>query len=72
MADLEMKVVVWCRHHKKYEDGNPCFKICEECFHVFPTEEALLADVNEGRDPKHEPVGDVSEINHCPHCVHDW
>lgn len=32
----------YCYFHDSYEPDNPCYRICGECFHVYPTAENLI------------------------------
>lgn len=65
--------------------GSDPFRVCGECFHVFPTVDALLADhaalverLN-GEQLPFTPYApplvaktDPAQITCCPHCAHDW
>jgi hypothetical protein len=58
------------------------FKVCFECFHVFPTikdlvdaEEAMrkeMADAGYETYKKNLSVFSTLEIRSCPFCSHDW
>lgn len=55
----------WLHHVDEHPDG--AYRVCGECFHVFPTaanlEEALLADGIS------KPAADIFA---CPECAHDF
>jgi hypothetical protein len=85
--DLRMTQQTFCQVHWRYEDTTDAYRICGECFHVFPTAQALLDDNNKEmeeshtrsirandipKDSKFEPIRDVEQIHSCPHCCHDW
>jgi len=70
---------IFCQSHGKEEvcPSEP-YKVCPECFHIFHTPEALLADANIERlqiTPSSENVTlitDTEAVLSCPHCVHDF
>jgi hypothetical protein len=71
--DLRMTQQTFCQVHWRYEDTTDAYRTCRECFHVFPTAQALLDDTEElWNELGYEPIRDVEQIYSCPHCTHDW
>lgn len=59
--------------HEPIPDGY--FKICGECWHVFPTAQALIDDDLAVRREYLGPAmgpDPVEDIHICPHCTHDF
>jgi hypothetical protein len=63
-----------CYSHGVDEPDEPCFLVCYECSHVFPTEQALVNDDNAVWAEMGVHLGDrpAAEIRCCPHCAHDF
>jgi hypothetical protein len=68
-----------CFSHDEDEPGEPCYRLCGECFHVFPTAGDLVQDHNAEVQVMMARWGgnllmaaDVGEIFSCPWCAHDW
>lgn len=74
----------WCWSHGRSEPmGADIYRMCGECFHVFPTEAELIADHNRElaemrkrhSDEASAEMPDATsgeEIWSCPHCIHDF
>lgn len=70
---------VHCYSHEEDEPDDPCYRVCGECFHVFPTAADLVRDHNAEVQVMMAKWGgsllvaaDVEEIFSCPWCSHDW
>lgn len=65
---------VHCFSHNVDEPHEPCFRYCGECYHVFPTEQALIDDDNAvwASYGQTVPNRDPDDIHCCPHCTHDF
>jgi hypothetical protein len=65
----------FCWSHYEVEDYEHAWLVCGECFHSYPSEQALLDDHNavvviELREPARDELGDMRYF--CAHCVHDF
>lgn len=68
-----------CYSHGEDEPQEPCYRMCGECYHVFPTAADLVRDHNEEVRIMMDKWGgsllvatDVADIFSCPHCVHNF
>lgn len=71
----------WCYvHGYEPEIENP-YKICGECFHIYPTAFDLVQDYNDenykawlafDQGTPWIPTYDVDKIYFCAHCAHDF
>lgn len=68
-----------CYSHHVDESDVGAWRVCGECFHVYPTAEALReawADVTAdgyGLPPGTDVIAPpVEQIHACPYCLHDW
>ena len=75
----------WCDWHARYEDSLGSYKVCGECWHVFPDPDVLLKAhhdllrMHAGMDfskkgVRTEPVLPRSpdSVFACPYCAHDF
>lgn len=75
----------WCYIHNESEPipADGAYRVCFECSHVFPTEQALIDDIRSfweeyiyGEYPDgrcdYVPPTEGREIFSCPHCAHDF
>lgn len=68
-----------CYSHGEDEEQSPAYRICGECYHVFPTAADLVHDHNAEVQVMMAKwggsllvVADAGEIFSCPWCSHDW
>lgn len=64
-----------CYSHMEDEPQEPCYRMCGECFHVFPDGQALLdADTEIRATFEDSPVAetDPAKVFICPFCAHDF
>ena len=65
-----------CFWHEVEEDDTNAFRVCGECFHVFPTRadliQAHLTLLLECRIPHDRLDVDSLVISYCPMCAHDF
>lgn len=57
-----------CYSHEVDEPAAGAFKVCFECFHIYPTVEDLVREDAFWHDGVRRPV---EEIYVCAHCSHD-
>ena len=59
-------ITAFCDFHGKEEicPSEP-YKVCLGCYHLFQTEEGLLAAYN---DTVETPTNDANLVTHCPFC----
>lgn len=80
MADPQWEFP-WPPHEHCYSHGaheplpaEGAYCVCHECFHVFPSDEALVQDfLDNAPDDFDKGMGVTAEhVYFCPHCLHDF
>lgn len=67
-----------CCYHHVDEPADGAYRVCGECFHVYPTAETLreawaVTAEGYGLPPGTDVIAPPAEqIYGCPYCVHDW